>query len=201
MTDFKIITFILLVLFSPTFYSMSSSNELVFYEERNLPIRDAINHVAKVSGKKILFDSEINGTSSFSITGIPWRRVLSSFLKVHNLNINESNDTIFIQKNNSLQVEKKVSEMKRNNLFDSRIDNHLKEHNLAGEKSIDNELEIKGVSGSDNSLKAIVSYRGRNQTWSVGNMIDEKYRVLKIEEDGLTLLDLNKNDEVVIKFY
>ena len=77
----KTITLVYIASLSSAVYSMNTSNELVFYEEQNLPIRDAIQNVVKASGKKVLFDSEIKGTSSFSINGIPWRRVLNSFFK------------------------------------------------------------------------------------------------------------------------
>ena len=197
----KTISYSLFMLLTPILYSMSTSNELIFYKERNLPIRDAISHVAKNSGKKVIFDSRISGTSSFSINGIPWRQVLDSFLKVHNLSINESRHALFIQENNPLETIQKFSESNKGDLLNSKLDSSLNKGLESNEKTIDDELEIKGVSGSHKNLKAIVNYRGRNQTWSVGNMIDKKYRVVKIEEDGLTLLDLSKNDEVVFKFY
>ena len=94
----KTITLVYIASLSSAVYNMNTSNELVFYEEQNLPIRDAIQNVVKASGKKVLFDSEIKGTSSFSINGIPWRRVLNSFLKVHDLIIDESRDAIFVHK-------------------------------------------------------------------------------------------------------
>ena len=49
-------------------------------------------------------------------------------------------------------------------------------------RAIDSEIEIKGVSGSQNNLEQL-SIQGRNQTWSVGNIINEKYRVVKDEEE------------------
>ncbi len=184
----------------PTLHGMSSSHELIFYEDQNLPIRDAIKRIAKASGKRVLFGSDIKGTSSFSIIGVPWRKVLDSFSKVHNLSINELNHEIYVQNNRSMEIPNLFSETKQVNSVERVID-PISESNNSKKKAINNELEIKGVSGSHNNLKAIVDYKGRNQTWSVGNIIDEKYRVLKIEEDGLTLLDLDKNNELIVKFY
>lgn len=197
----KTITLVCIASLSSTVYSMNTSNELVFYEEQNLPIRDAIQNVVKVSGKRVLFDSEIKGTSSFSINGVPWRRVLNSFLKVHNLIIDESQDAIFIHKKNSSETLQNISKKKQADPLVSSTRESVLAPNGLHKDTIDSEIEIKGVSGSQNNLKAIVLYKGRNQTWSVGNIINEKYRVVKIEEDGLTLRDLNKNDDLTIKFY
>ena len=197
----KTITLVYIASLSSAVYSMKTSNELVFYEEQNLPIRDAIQNVVKASGKKVLFDSEIKGTSSFSINGIPWRRVLYSFLKVHDLIIDESQDAIFVHKKNSSKTSQNVSKQKQVDPLVSSIRESVLASNGSHKETIDSEIEIKGVSGSQNNLKAIVLYKGRNQTWSVGNIINEKYRVVKIEEDGLTLRDLNKNDDLTIKFY
>ena len=184
----------------PILLSMSTSQELVFYEDKNLPIRDAIKRIAKVSGKRVLFGSDIKGTSSFSFSGVPWRQVLDSFSKVHHLNINESKEVIFIQNDRSIEIPHNLVKTKQDKSLKRAIDSRI-ESNKFGKKDINNELEIKGVSGGHNNLKAIVVYKGRNQTWSVGNIIDEKYRVLRIKEDGLTLLDLGKNDELIVKFY
>ncbi len=194
---FNIVTCILFVSISQTLFSMSTSNELIFYEDRNLPIRDAIKNVVKNSGKRIIFDSQVDGTSSFYIKGVHWRQVLESFLKVHDLKINESEHTIFVQKNLLKEGSLKplVTEIK--NKTDLLPDNVLDKT----ADTIEKELDIKGISGSFNNLKAIVNYRGRNQTWSVGNTINAKYRVVKIEEDGLTLLDINENNKLMVKFY
>ena len=197
---FKNLTCILFLLSCPILLSMSTSHELVFYEDKNLPIRDAIKRVAKVSGKRVLFGSDIKGTSSFSFIGVPWRQVLDSFSKVHHLNINESKEVIFIQNDRSIEIHHNLVKTKQDKSLKRAIDSRI-ESNKSGKKDINNELEIKGVSGGHNNLKAIVVYKGRNQTWSVGNIIDEKYRVLRIKEDGLTLLDLGKNDELIVKFY
>ena len=194
----KMTRLILSLALSQTLYSMSTFNELVFYEKSNLPIRDAITHIVKTSGKRVVFDSQIEGTSSFSINGVPWRNVLNSFLEVHNLSINESKHAIFIQKDHLSEKVKNLSLTKKDDVSNSR---KLSSVVKSSKVNFEDELEIKGVSGSNKNLKAIVNYRGRNQTWSVGNVIDAKYRVIKIEEDGLTVLDLNRNDEVIVKFY
>jgi len=194
---FNIVTCILFVSISQTLLSMSTSNELIFYKDRNLPIRDAIKNVVKNSGKRIIFDSQVEGTSSFYIKGVPWRQVLESFLKVHDLKIHESEHTIFVQKNFLKEGSLEPLAVERKKKIDLMPDNVLDKTSDAIEK----ELDIKGISGSYNNLKAIVNYRGRNQTWSVGNTINTKYRVVKIEEDGLTLLDINENNKVMVKFY
>tara|TARA_Y100000589_G_scaffold324386_1_gene360486 strand:- start:1325 stop:1855 length:531 start_codon:yes stop_codon:yes gene_type:complete len=176
---------------------MSTTDDLIYYEDQNLPIRDALANIIKNSGKKIIFDSQINGTSSFSINGIPWRKVLESFVQIHDLKVDESEHTIFVQKKyfkkkspEPLKIQEKIE-------TDLRSDQKLSD----SVDLIERELDIKGISGSYNNLNAIVNYRGRNQTWSVGNTIDAKYRVINIEEDGLTLLDLKKKNELMVKFY
>ena len=126
---------------------------------------------------------------------------LIHFLKVHDLIIDESRDAIFVHKKNSSETSQNVSKQKQVDPLVSSIRESVLASNDSHKETIDSEIEIKGVSGSQNNLKAIVLYKGRNQTWSVGNIINEKYRVVEIEEDGLTLRDLNKNDDLTIKFY
>lgn len=164
---------------------------MIFASDTAVPLRFALEKMANQSNKRLLFENDLSGSVSYSLNGVFWREALELLLKVNQLAKEETDKSIFFYK----KTQTPISFSKTNqNLVKTSKD--LPDV----EAKLQDRVKISGISGSENNFLAIVNYNGHNQIWSQGKLIDGKYKVIRIENTGLTLKNEQDGEEQQFNF-
>jgi hypothetical protein len=155
------------------------------------PLEKVLAELVRPSGKRLIFEANLNEATTLSLSHVPWRAALKAVLNAHGLEKVETQNNLII-----------MAGKKRLSQSDLRLQGSMKpvHSGQALKTQVATQYRISGITGNQDQRMAIVEYQGESRLWKIGTQIKSGFQVQSILEDKIVLINPQTGSQKSVSF-